>query len=327
MKVSKSIRDLHSELKDYALPLGKEVSGILKDYAEQNKWSFSERVKEEISFAQKIEMGMYSSIEEIDDFYGCEIVVLNLKDIDTAKKFIYNSFNVINERPKKLVSADSFFFDGIRLYARLKERVAGPKPYSWMTFEVQIKTLLEKAWGEATHDFTYKCKEVKWGKERLVYQLKAILNHADIMFSEIETVSDICLPTASSITHDNVNNVTKWILDNWNESACPDNMKRLSETIVNLCKTYNLDFDSLKKIVAKHREINGIQEDLSIYSSILQAVFNSDHKGFWAKAGKKHHYHDLKLVIPPEVELSKEVKEKIDGTRLVPIDSLHAPPK
>ncbi len=68
MKVSKSIRDLYSELQDYALPLGKEVSGLLKVYAEQNKWSFTDRIKEEISFAQKIEMGIYSSNEQIDDF-------------------------------------------------------------------------------------------------------------------------------------------------------------------------------------------------------------------------------------------------------------------
>ncbi len=246
MKVSKSIRDLYSELQDYALPLGKEVSGLLKVYAEQNKWSFTDRIKEEISFAQKIEMGIYSSNEQIDDFYACEIVVLNLKDINAAKEFVRNNFNVINEKPKGLVSADSFFFDGIRLYARLNEGVAGPKPYSWMTFEVQIKTLLEKAWGEATHDFTYKCKEVKWGKERLVYQLKAILSHADIMFSEIENVSNSCSPDISSTADDNINNVTKWILENWDESACPDNMKRLSETIVNLCKTYCIDFEIVK---------------------------------------------------------------------------------
>ncbi len=260
-------------------------------------------------------------------FYACEIVVLNLKDINAAKEFVRNNFNVINEKPKGLVSADSFFFDGIRLYARLNEGVAGPKPYSWMTFEVQIKTLLEKAWGEATHDFTYKCKEVKWGKERLVYQLKAILSHADIMFSEIENVSNSCSPDISSTADDNINNVTKWILENWDESACPDNMKRLSETIVNLCKTYCIDFELLKTIVTKHRKINVSQEDLSIYSSILQAVLNCDHKDFWEKARKKHRYHDLKLVIPPEIELPKDIKQKVHGTRFISIDSLHAPHK
>lgn len=326
MKTARSIRDLHEKLTTHAKSLSKEVEEHLIDYAEANKWVFNSRIKELVSFAQKIEAGFYPSIDKIDDFYACEIVVPSMREIEPVKQYIHNNFDFIDERPKKVTNVENFSFDGVRMYVRLKVGVAGPKFFSWMMFEIQVKTLLEKAWGEATHDLTYKCKEVDWAKERLAYQLRAILNHADIVLSEMESISENCLTSVTSQTHDEINTVSSWIFDTWGESSCPKNMKRLSETVNKLCKTYQIEFNDLKEIIKNHMAEHGRREDLSIYSRILEAVLDSDHDRFWNIAKKKPGNHwQLKLTIPPEIEIDTDRIKRLHEKRFILVESLEPP--
>ena len=53
-----------------------------------------------------------------------------------------------------------------------------------MIFEVQIKTILQHAWSIATHDLIYKTDTVSWPKERIAFQVKAMLEHAEIAIAE-----------------------------------------------------------------------------------------------------------------------------------------------
>lgn len=317
MKVSQSIRLVHSELDEYAKLLGQEVGTLLNDLVNEKKWSFSFRRKGLISFAQKMEMGLYSSKEDVDDFYACEIVVLSLKDINSAKNFIYSMFDVIEERPKSISRAEEFTFDGVRLYAKLPSSVAGPKTMSWMTFEIQIKTLLEKAWAEATHDFTYKCKEVGWGKDRLVSQIKAILNHADIILAETETIAGNCLPSVDSTFHNKINEISNWVLDKWPENACPDNMKRLSETISSILKSYHISFEDLKEIVENYKKSEGAYLNLSVYALIVEALLNCTNASFWKKAKKEHKRQEHRFLITPDMNITETALTRIHSSRCI----------
>lgn len=287
MKVTKTIRDIHYELKSSAKFISRDAKDIITDFAQKNHWEFTERIKELDSFAQKIESGVYQSVEEIDDFYACEIVTPGRNEILKAKEFIYKNFDVIAEKPNKATSPDNFSFNGLRIYARLRGSVAGRPHYAWMKFEIQVKTLLEKAWGIATHDFTYKCKKIEWSKERLAYQLKAILDHADIIISQTTDISKYVISDFEFESHSHINSITEWILSEWGENSCPSNMKRLSETVNNICKYYKIQIDDLKSIVKQFRTTTGTTEDLSIYSTILKSLILSSYEPFLKEAGVK----------------------------------------
>ena len=320
MKVSKSIRDLYDELSNTATLIEKEVKEHLPTYCKSQKWTFSFRKKELLSFAQKLETGIYTSIVEIDDFFACEIIVPNLQQIEIAKKYISDHFEIISEKPDKLRPASEFSFDGIRIYVQIKPSVA-EKNYSWMRFEIQIKTLLEKAWGEATHNFTYKCKEIHWSKERLVSQIKAILSHVDIMFSDIENISKTPALDKTCCRYEEINNISNWISNTWNDTECPSNMKRLSETILRLSKDYTLSFNEIKTTVERYQKENGMPTNLSIYGTILQALFDNENSAFLEKAKSDEVSYkrckDLKLIIPEEVEIKEDIKKTLNKKRCI----------
>jgi hypothetical protein len=88
MKVEHSIRELHGSLNGTAKLVENEAKELLEDYCKKKKWIFNHRRKEKVSFAQKLETGIYCSIRNIDDFFACEIVVSSLQEIEAVKKYI-----------------------------------------------------------------------------------------------------------------------------------------------------------------------------------------------------------------------------------------------
>ena len=49
---------------------------------------------------------------------------------------------------------------------------------------MQVKTFLQHAWGIATHDLIYKTDDVSWSRQRIAYQIKAMLEHAEMSIQE-----------------------------------------------------------------------------------------------------------------------------------------------
>ena len=324
MKVTKSVRDLYDSINEVACILKNEINELIVDFCKSKNWSSNSRIKEIHSFAQKLETGQFESLESIDDFLGYEIIVTNVHEIATAKDYIKDNFDVIHERPNKTKLASDFSFDSIRMYVRAKPSLK-EKIYKSMVFEIQIKTLLEKAWSSATHDFTYKCENAEWAKERLVYQIKAILTHADLMLAEMERISQLDLLKKEYTKYDQINAISLWIRTSWDLTERPSNMKRLAEVVDKLCQNYNVKFDELKDIVNQHKLQNGGSKDLSIYATILQALFDTNHAEFIKKAKSKYKDNkELKLIIPEEVDIEQNIKNSLHKARCIFINDIES---
>lgn len=312
-KIEQSIRQEYNlQLTNYEY-LENEVVELIKETCELNKWIFVHRIKEIDSYALKLITGRTNGYE-IDDFLACTIVVPNLNAIEQAKKLVSECFDIIDEKPSEFVNhrPTEFNFDSIRLSCKVKKSVQR-KVYSKLMFEIQIKTLLEYAWSEATHDFSYKGSSASWAKERLAAQIKASLSNIDLSIYDMETISTSPFLNKRNKSYESLAEILKFITEEFGNVgvAIPRDVKRLSEEVFRLLKRVELELSDLKDCLEKETsEGRGYKTiNLSIFSIILVSLFKQRSDLMIAKLAKKA--RGPNLVIPKETH----IKELYDTTR------------
>ena len=217
----------------------------------------------------------------MEDFFACTIVVPTTVEIDRAKTLVFEWYDCRERRPvhdqftKK--ASSGFPFDDLRLYVARRPRVNGRHPdLDGIVFEVQIKTILQHAWSVATHDLIYKTDTVSWPLERIAYQVKAMLEHAEVSVAEAATLS-------RSPGINKADQRTKEILvviDNlhsfWTHDQLPRDIRRLATNILGLVHACGVGVDNLPEVVNEEAgRVGGIPRDLSPYAFIVQALARS----------------------------------------------------
>ena len=199
MKIIQSIEAIYEEQYQLNQRLQSKVDEIFSRIRKIS-WHYLSRLKQLESFALKLETGRFHDPRKLEDFFACTLVVENLDQINNARSLIRQHFDIKIQRPKSQrithKESSSFQFDDLRLYATLKNSpFLPPDPLSEIVFEIQIKTFLQHAWGLATHDLIYKTDEINWPKERIAFQIKAMLEQAEVAISGVGNL--ISLPEVS----------------------------------------------------------------------------------------------------------------------------------
>lgn len=194
MKVIYSIEMIYENQKRLNELLRTKVDEIINHLKESN-WHYIGRIKTLESFALKLETGRFAEPSSMEDFFACTIVVDNLSQIKLAEQLLREQFEIVSRRPKNDEDTHkephSFQYDDLRLYSRLKSESFLPDSVlSRIVFEIQIKTFLQHAWSIATHDLIYKSNEISWSKERIAYQIKAMLEQAELSISTVANFSE-----------------------------------------------------------------------------------------------------------------------------------------
>lgn len=280
MKISGSVRELYNSLKEQSVPLKEYIDDILKPYCKNNHFDYYSRIKSEESFAEKIELGRL----EINDFLGATVVVSQYSQIDLVKKYLSNDFELLEKKPNSAKRPQDFDFDSYRYYYKLKDSLNTEKlEYRNIKFEIQIVTLLEKAWSSIFHDYSYKTNDINWMKERLSYQIKTLLKNADMMIHEADMLSESSYIKDNCDTYEVLNNIKNILQKYWKEDflSC-NNLKRQCESIQNLLKITQIDIDELDNLI-KQETLKGKGAkllNLSPYSSVVQALFDTKNQKF-----------------------------------------------
>ncbi|MCO4067629.1 hypothetical protein FA101_28130 [Pseudomonas aeruginosa] len=280
MKISQSVRALYENSAPLIQKLEKKAGEIFEAKREK-QWFYTGRVKSLESFAQKLETGRVENPAKMEDFFACTLVVDNRKSITKALDLINSEFEITERRPKNFEtthkSADAFPFDDLRLYVKLKKDERLPSgPIHDIVFEIQIKTFLQHAWGIATHDLVYKGDDINWSKARVAYQIKAMLEHAEISVEQVDSLSS---STGLAMT-DNKTREKKsaidWLVETRPRDSLPKDLVRLSETILDLCRSTGIEFKHLKRATNKATtESNGANlTNLSPYATIVKIMFH-----------------------------------------------------
>ena len=308
IKIAKPIRDAFENGEALYQRLKQEVREVLKPRVEDREWFYRDRVKSLESFALKVETGRFRDYARIEDFFGCTVIVPTFSQLDGAIELIKGLFEIVRRRPKGDTethkSASDFTFDDLRLY--VQRRVATDLPPSELdgvVFEIQIKTILQYAWGIATHDLIYKTDEVSWPKERIAYQVKAMLEHAELAIAEAGKLSSAPAVSKQDRRTKDILKVIGHLRLVWKSGdVLPNDLKRLAETIVAVLLAGDVQVDQLSDILASEkRRIGLLPADLSPYSFVIQALANHSDLNFEAKFKRKH--IRTKLVIHDGIEL------------------------
>lgn len=239
MKIVNQIRNIHDESKDRYARLSQEVRDILKPRVEDNGWFFLSRVKTLESFALKIETGRVSDPAKLEDFFACTIVVPTMQQIRQAEDMVRPLYDFVSRRPEDdaLTHKDSsnFVFDDLRLYMARRPLASGKEPdLDGLVFEIQIKTTLQHAWAIATHDLIYKSGTVSWPRERIAFQVKAMLEHAEIAIAEANRLADTPGIAKMNTKTGSVIKLIEKIETIWPSDQLPQDIRRLAEILYDL---------------------------------------------------------------------------------------------
>lgn len=323
MKIIQSIESIYEE--QYS------INSILKDKVDSifngirlPKWHYFSRLKGIQSFALKLETGRIKEPLKMEDFFACTLVVENLDQISQALKMTDENFHITERRPKydnlTHKESSSFQFDDLRLYANLKNvNYLPPEPISNIVFEIQIKTFLQHAWGIATHDLIYKTDEINWAKERIAFQIKAMLEQVEVTISGVKNLinqPEILKDTKETLQQKKILSFYSSIFE---KEDLPDDIVRLCKNTNEFLKAFNLQIEELVEIVDKESKSGRgpYLKNLSPYLLIIQSVINQQPSVIQRFLNFKDE-KKFKLVLPKELNLNGlTISNKINTISLI----------
>lgn len=146
--------------------LGNKIVSILNEIIETEEiqvHSISSRSKEVESFLNKAMKEKYKNpLEEIHDLAGIRIITFVRSDVEKVSNIIKRTFNIDNENSIDKgaeLGIDKVGYRSVHFVAEMTEdrlKLADYQRYTGMKFEIQVRTIMEHAWADLSHDRNYK---------------------------------------------------------------------------------------------------------------------------------------------------------------------------
>ncbi|MEQ8746341.1 hypothetical protein [Pyruvatibacter sp.] len=320
MKVANGIRNTFHEQHPFFERLAEEVEGKLGGQVVQRGWFFVHRLKELESFALKVETGRVEHPDRMDDFFACTIVVPTVAQIDDAETLVRSIYKVVERRPndkdRTHKKASDFVFDDLRIYLQRQPSDTGRNAdLDELVFEVQIKTILQHAWSIASHDLIYKTDAISWSKERIAFQVKAMLEHAEIAIAEAEQLAKSSVMLVSDQNTEDTLTVVTALRSFWDAERLPTDIKRLAENVRGVLEACELQPKALPDLLEDERNrIGFIPKDLAPYAFFVQALAHAKSLDLEKKLNS-HKNRRIKIFVHDDMELPTWMKD--DHKRIV----------
>jgi hypothetical protein len=321
MKIVNSISKIYNDIYPFAEKLKKQVDSLIIP-KKRDTWHYYSRIKSLESFALKLETGRVPNPSKMEDFFAGTLVVENINEIQSGILCIQSLFEIKERKPPAdnftHKDSSSFAFDDLRLYLSLKKLdYMPPGDLPDIIFEIQIKTFLQHAWSIATHDLIYKSDTVSWSKERVAYQIRAMLEQAELSISGVEALSKLPELAKDNRESQSLNSIKTFLVAVFTPESLPSDLLRLSGIVNDVLKVFKIDLDRLRSMIEAETAVEKGSKtlDLSPYGIIIQSIINQNPDLFENVFKTGNNIRAKKILLPPEISLNKITIE--DGSKLV----------
>lgn len=176
--------------------LGKHIAFIVENLLQQNQveyLSVSYRTKTKEGILEKISRKNYKNpTEELTDISGVRIILYLESDIAKVSEVIKSTFNINFKNSidnEGRLSSDKVGYRSVHYVCDIGEKRNTLKEYEYISglnCEIQVRTVLQHAWAELTHDRNYKLgANLPLQIQRKINLYSGMLEIADEGFSEI----------------------------------------------------------------------------------------------------------------------------------------------
>lgn len=202
-------RQLFEEAKNACINI---ISSLLKQLEIGEVTKIDGRIKDKYECIKKFHRKYQGKLEAeeqsyrirdyISDLIGIRIVCLYEDQIAVVSQALQGHFKIIEVTDKIAAvesTEDSFGYKGLHMDLALSdELVALPKyqPFAELSFEVQIRSLIQDAWSVLDHKIKYK-KSIPNDLRRRINVLSALFELADREFKEIRNATDELMQQAT----------------------------------------------------------------------------------------------------------------------------------
>jgi hypothetical protein len=167
---------------------------------------------------------------------------------------------------------------------------------------------LQHAWAIATHDLVYKSDAASWSKERIAFQIKAMLEHAELSIQEAERLSESPAVKKDNRQISSIQKCIEILRSQWEgEDELPKDIRRLAVTIAELLDALGLKPSRLSEILeAEKVAANGAWPlSLSPYAIIVQSLLRLEKERMsQLLTNQKARF---KITIPSEVDFPEDI--------------------
>lgn len=172
-------------------------------------------------------------------------------------------------------------------------------------------TMLEDCWSKLFHDYSYKSDDISWGKERISFQIKALLKNADMIVHEADRLSTSKILRDCRDNYVNLNKIKLFLQKYWPPYSLATNLKRECETIATILKVSKLKIEDLDVIISKQTAIGRGAKllNLSPHGAVIQSLFDDNHVIFKKYIQKKIDPSKKRstILIVDEIEIPDDV--------------------
>ncbi|KMQ62600.1 hypothetical protein ACM40_10020 [Chryseobacterium sp. BLS98] len=255
-------KDSHSKFERLHNSLIDQLNELLKTQNIKLGFPIQSRIKDYDSLLNKIENGRFNlkkSIFELQDIIGFRFILLFNKDISIIEKHIKENLNVIKKynTSDKLLD-NQFGYSSLHYIVKIPDTWANVPTFKGLEniqVEIQIRTISQHIWAEASNNLQYKNVEsVPKEVSRSISRISALLETIDFEFDRLLIERDKYKQTVKNIENSEILNVD--ILENILDNKLPMLNKKkgepFSQLIIDLKEFGVTTIKQLESLIAEN---------------------------------------------------------------------------
>jgi len=278
---------LQFSLNRFSKELSRQIHELLRNQNIVLGFPIQDRVKSWSSIEEKIERLSFKagSIADLQDLVGLRIILLFSRDVQRTCELVTKKFNVIRQYDtQERLGEDRFGYSSIHFVIKPPEQwLAVPTMVEMcdLVAELQVRTVAQHIWSEASQTFQYKQEtNVPVPIRRSIARISAILEIVDLEFDRVLQHRDEYREgIMATDTNEPLNvDVLEKTLDDLLPPENKSEKERYSELFEKLTHHGIRDQASLRTLVNKH-----LQTVLEVDAEAIEAARESLSPSFFEK--------------------------------------------